>query len=213
MLELAFQQTAKPMRILCLGAHGDDLEIGCGGAIMRFLDEQEVIVHWVVFGCSAQRGEEARCSAESLLEKAVKQEIEIRGFRDSFFPYRGDQVKESFEELKKRFSPDLIFTHTRSDLHQDHRVINELTWNTFRDHLILEYEIPKYDADLGSPNVFIRLNEEVCRRKVEHILRFFQTQKRKHWFDEETFRGLMRLRGVEAGIRYAEAFYCRKMLI
>lgn len=213
MLELTLRRSVEPLRVLCLGAHGDDLEIGCGGAILRILDEQEVTVRWVVFSGSDQRGEEARLSAESLLEKAVEREIEIRGFRDGFFPYQGGQIKEFFEELKVRFSPDLILTHARSDLHQDHRLINGLTWNTFRDHLILEYEIPKYDGDLGSPNVFVRLDEDVCQMKVEHILRFFQTQNGKPWFDGETFRGLMRLRGMEAGIRYAEAFYCRKMMI
>jgi LmbE family N-acetylglucosaminyl deacetylase len=213
MLELSFRKTAAPLKILCLGAHADDIEIGCGGTIFRFLGEHKIIVHWVVFCCPSQREKEARNSAESLLKKAVKRAIEIREFRDGFFPYQGDQIKEFFEELKGKLSPDLIFTHARSDLHQDHRIINELTWNTFRDHIILEYEIPKYDGDLGSPNVFIRLNEETCKRKIEHVLRFFQTQSGKHWFDEETFRALMRLRGVEAGTRYAEAFYCRKFLI
>lgn len=213
MINLVFRKLQEPLRILCLGAHSDDLEIGCGGSVLKLLQDQEAIVYWTVFSCTDKRKEEAVCSAADLLQRAKSHKVVIRTFRDGFFPYRGEEVKVAFEELKSQFSPDLIFTHARNDLHQDHRLVNELTWNTFRDHLILEYEIPKYDADLGAPNVFVELGEDICRSKIDHILKYFQTQLEKRWFDEETFRGLMRLRGVESGTRYAEAFYCRKIII
>lgn len=202
-----------PLSILCLGAHSDDLEIGCGGTLLRLLAEREAVVRWIVLGCSGQRSAEAKQSAESLLDAAREKRIEIRGFRDGFFPYQGGEIKEAFEELKGQVSPDLIFTHTRADLHQDHRLVNELTWNTFRNHLILEYEILKYDGDLGSPNLFVPLDDAVVETKIRHLMEFFSTQRDKHWFDAETFRGLLRLRGVEAGVRYAEAFHCRKVVL
>ncbi len=212
-LELRLTKTPGPLSILCLGAHSDDLEIGCGGTLLRLLAEQEAVVRWVVLGCSGRRSGEARQSAESLLAAAREKRVEICGFRDGFFPYVGGEIKEAFEKLKGHVSPDLIFTHTRNDLHQDHRLVNELTWNTFRDHLILEYEVPKYDGDLGSPNLFVGLDDAVVEKKVRHLMEFFATQREKRWFDEETFRGLLRLRGVEAGVRYAEAFYSRKILL
>jgi LmbE family N-acetylglucosaminyl deacetylase len=212
MLHLDFRLPANSdkLNILCLGAHSDDVEIGCGGTILRLLAEREAVVWWVVFGCSGPRVVEAQESAESFLENASAKHIEIYGFRDAFFPYAGPEIKERFEALKQAISPDLIFTHARHDLHQDHRLLNELTWNTFRGNLILEYEIPKYDADLGSPNLFVRLEPETVEKKLQRLTRFFATQRDKRWFDDETFRGLLRLRGVEAGVRYAEAFYCRK---
>ena len=213
MLQLKLSKPPRPLSILCLGAHSDDLEIGCGGTVLRLLAECEAVVRWVVLGCSGQRSEEAKQSAESLLEAARERQVEIKGFRDGFFPYLGGEIKEAFEELKGQGSPDLIFTHTRNDLHQDHRLVNELTWNTFRNHLILEYEVPKYDGDLGSPNLFVRLDGVVVEKKIRHLMEFFPTQRDKRWFDEETFRGLLRLRGVEAGVRYAEGFYCRKLAL
>lgn len=213
MLPLHLSPRPGSLQILCLGAHSDDLEIGCGGALLRLLAERDAAVRWVVLGCSGQRATEATRSAESLLAGAKQKKIETHSFRDGFFPYVGGEVKEIFEKVKGQFSPDLIFTHTRNDLHQDHRLINELTWNTFRDHLILEYEILKYDGDLGAPNLFVALDESVVEKKVRHLMEFFATQREKHWFDEETFRGLLRLRGVEAGVRYAEAFYGRKVAL
>jgi LmbE family N-acetylglucosaminyl deacetylase len=201
-----------PLQILCLGAHSDDLEIGCGGTVLRFLAERIAVVHWVVLGCSGERSIEAQRSAESLLAGAKQKQVEIHRFRDGFFPYVGLEIKEAFEKLKDQVSPDLIFTHTRADLHQDHRLVNELTWNTFREHLILEYEIPKYDGDLGLPNLFVALDVGLVEKKIRHLLDFFATQRDKRWFDEETFRGLLRLRGVEAGVHYAEAFYARKVV-
>ena len=169
-------------------------------------------VRWVVFTAEGNRAREARTSAKALLQN-VRQKIVIKDFRGSFLPFQGAEVKSYFESLKKSFEPDLIFTHHRDDRHQDHRVLSDLAWNTFRDHLILEYEIPKYDGDLGSPNVFVPLSESLSKKKAAHICRFFQTQTNKHWFAEETFLALMRLRGVECATTYAEAFYCRKLVL
>jgi LmbE family N-acetylglucosaminyl deacetylase len=200
--------------ILCLGAHSDDIEIGCGGTILRFLEAHpSTRVHWVVFSANAVRRREALRSAGLFLGGARTKNVAIRSHRDGFFPYRGAKIKDEFERIKRIVDPDLIFTHYRSDLHQDHRLINELTWNTFRDHLILEYEIPKYDGDLGSPNFFVELKESVCRTKLSYLRTAFGSQRKKHWFTEEAFSALMRLRGVEArsSTRFAEAFYARKV--
>src|SRR5579872_893099 len=202
--------------VLCLGAHSDDIEIGCGGTILKLAEEHEdLTVWWVVFTGGGQRRAEARASAQLFLKKAVRSKVIIKQFRDGFFPFEGDAIKKLFEKLKGQVRPDLVFTHYRDDRHQDHRIISDLTWNTFRDHLILEYEIPKYDGDLGIPNVFMRLEEEICRKKAEYICRFFQTQANKHWFSADTFLGLMRLRGVECASRtkYAEAFHGRKLVL
>lgn len=203
-----------PLHILCLGAHSDDIEIGCGGTILRLLQEYpQARVCWVVFSGSEERAKEARRSAECFLAACAEREIMVKEFADGFFPYIGAEIKRTFEELKRKLSPDLIFTHTRQDLHQDHRLINELTWNTFRDHLILEYEIPKYDGDLGAPNVFVHLDEEICRHKTRSLMEHFATQANKDWFTGDTFLSLMRLRGLESRSpsRYAEAFYARKI--
>ena len=202
-----------PLRILCLGSHSDDLEIGCGGTLLKLIEShRNVRVHWVVFSGTGQRAIEARASAMKFLEGAADKEVEVQAFRDGFFPYVGYEIKQFFEGLKLRCSPDLIFTHYRDDRHQDHRLISDLTWNTYRHHLILEYEIPKYDGDLGSPNCFVPLDEATCRRKVQSITDVFQTQQDRRWFTEETFLSLLRLRGIESGASsgYAEAFFCRK---
>jgi LmbE family N-acetylglucosaminyl deacetylase len=213
-------QLAKPagsvLQILCLGSHCDDIEIGCGGTILRLLQEHKnAVVHWVVFSSTPKRADEARRCATEFLEEAVKKEIVIKEFRDGFLPYTGHEVKAFFEELKARVSPDLIFTHYRNDLHQDHRLVCELTWNTWRDHLILEYEIPKYDGDFGNPNFFVELDESLCQRKTRSIFEHFGTQQEKHWFSEETLQAVMRLRGMEcrSGTKYAEAFYSRKVVL
>ena len=201
--------------VLCLGAHADDVEIGCGGTILTLLEtEPPLTVTWVVFSAEGGRAREARQSAERFLAEAAKREVMIHSFRDGFFPYSGEQLKEAFEELKARVSPDLVFTHYRHDLHQDHRLIADLTWNTFRDHLILEYEIPKYDGDLGTPNVFVPLEEAICQRKIDTILTSFESQGNKRWFSEDLFRALLRLRGMECNApgTYAEAFYGRKLV-
>jgi len=205
-----------PLAVLCLGAHADDIEIGCGGTLLRLVSERRrVHVHWVVFSGDPRRASEARNSAARLMRGAAKLEIEIADFRDGFFPFEGAAIKERFESLKSRIDPDLIFTHRGDDAHQDHRAVSELTWNTFRDYCILEYEIPKYDGDLGRPNVFVPLDAATRRRKVRHLMAAFPTQRRKRWFTAETFEGLMRLRGVECAARegYAEAFHARKLLV
>ena len=202
-------------RVLCLGAHSDDIEIGCGGTILRLLEQQKnTVVRWVVFSSSPARAEEARQSADAFLSKAASREIVVKKFRDGFFPYTGGEVKDFFETLKP-FAPDVIFTHYRNDLHQDHRMLCELTWNTFRDHMVLEYEIPKFDGDLGSPNFFVELDDATCHRKAQYLMENFKTQRDKHWFSEETFRAILRVRGVEcrASTGYAEAFYARKIVL
>ena len=203
-----------PRRVLALGSHSDDIEIGCGATILALTRAQpELEVKWVVLGAQGVREQEARASAGAFLRSAGKSDVVVQGFRDGFFPYVGGEVKDVFEELKASPEPDIIFTHTRHDLHQDHRLVCELTWNTWRDHLILEYEIPKYDGDLGVPNVFVPASEDLAREKVGLLLEFFGTQRAKHWFDEELFIGLMRVRGMESRSPsgYAEAFTCRKL--
>jgi LmbE family N-acetylglucosaminyl deacetylase len=203
-------------QVLCLGAHADDIEIGCAGAILLLAQSATPPAFtWVVFSSDAVREEEALRSAQSLLRGTPAPRIRIEQFRDGFLPYDGARVKDVFEALKATTSPDLVLTHHRNDLHQDHRLIAELTWNTFRDHWILEYEVPKYDGDLGAPNVFVPLSEPLCARKIEAILRGFPSQNGKRWFTEDVFRGLSRLRGVEcnASSGYAEAFFCRKLVI
>jgi LmbE family N-acetylglucosaminyl deacetylase len=201
--------------VLAIGAHADDIEIGCGGTILQLTDAHpELDVTWVVLSAEAERAEEVRRSASDFLN-AASQRVVVADFRDSFFPYIGPEIKEFFELLKLDVSPDVVFTHYRSDLHQDHRLVSELTWNTFRDHLILEYEIPKYDGDFGSPNVFVHLTESVARRKIENLLLHFGSQRDKHWFTEDLFLSTLRLRGIESNspTRYAEAFYGRKLVL
>jgi LmbE family N-acetylglucosaminyl deacetylase len=209
MLKLSLE---KAKRLLFLGAHSDDIEIGCGGTVLSLTgSDPKLEICWVVFNADNIRGREARTSAQHFLKDAGRSKIVLKHFKNSFFPAQQESIKKYFETLKRSFKPDIIFTHYREDRHQDHRVLSDLTWNTFRDHFILEYEIPKYDGDLGSPNLFVPLDESVCRRKVESLCQVFQSQKKKHWFSEDTFLALARLRGVECASRYAEAFYCRKM--
>lgn len=203
----------RALHVLCLGAHSDDIEIGCGGAILKLIEKYpNLSVCWIVFSANQERAVEATASARAFLKPVQDKRIVVQDFKDGFFPYMGAQIKAYFETLKREVSPDLIFTHYRHDLHQDHRLLCELTWNTFRDHLILEYEIPKYDGDLGVPNFFVHLDQTTCRRKTRLILEHFKTQLNQHWFTEETFLALLRLRGVESNApgNYAEAFYCRK---
>ena len=202
--------------ILCLGAHSDDIEIGCGGTILKLLAEHpDVDVHWVVLGAKEERAEEAVRSAESFLRNAGHKNVVVRGFRDSFFPAEWPSIKTFFHELSDSVSPDIIFTHRRDDAHQDHRVVSELTWCAFRNHLILEYEIPKYEGDLGTPNIFVPLSETDCRCKVQAITDSFDTQSEKRWFTDDTFWSLLRIRGLESNSpsRFSEAFHCRKLII
>ena len=199
-------------RLLCLGAHSDDIEIGCGATIRKLTRERPgLTVWWVVFTAEGERQAEAKKSARAFLRDADKSHVIIKQFRNGYFPYEGARIKDFFESLKSRVKPDLVFTHFRNDCHQDHRLVSDLTWNTFRDHLILEYEIPKYDGDLASPNFFVQFNEQLAKEKADSLCRYFRTQSNKHWFDGETFRALMRLRGMECCAEYAEAFYVRKL--
>lgn len=201
--------------ILCLGAHSDDIEIGCGGTLLTLLAQQPSLeVHWVVFSATGDRATEAKSSADALLKSAAKKNITLHQFRDTCFPFAGLELKESFIRLQREVQPDLIFTHRREDLHQDHRLIAELTWNAFRNHTILEYEIPKYEGDLGAPNFFVPLAENSARQKIDHLLAHFPTQREKPWFTAGTFEALLRLRAVECNAKsgFAEAFHGRKIV-
>lgn len=219
MPSLTFEPTTKsgdPLRILCLGAHADDIEIGCGGTVLHLLETYTVAqVDWVVFASNENRHAEARRAAEALLGDAGRADVEILDFEDGFLPYQGEAVKRYFEELKGRCAPDLILTHFEADRHQDHRLVNQLTWNTFRDHAILEYEVPKFDGDLGNPSVFVPLSRETLDRKIEVLQTCYPSQETKRWFDPEVFRSLCRIRGMEchSPSGYAEAFYARKLVL
>jgi LmbE family N-acetylglucosaminyl deacetylase len=206
-----------PLKLLFLGAHCDDIEIGCGGTVLQLASRHPKLdVTWVVFSSTDQREQEARAGASLFLEQATGQKhLIIRDFRDGFFPYQGPEIKEFFEDLKKELDPDLIFTHYRGDRHQDHRTISDLTWNTWRGQLILEYEIPKYDGDLGTPNFFVPLEKDICARKARYICNAFQSEGKKAWMTEDIFIAVLRLRGVECAApeKHAEAFHCRKLVL
>ena len=202
-----------PRNVLVIGCHPDDIEIGCGGTILALTrSHRDLAITWVVLSASGLRADEGRASASDFLAEAGSTDVRLHVFRDGFLSYDGAVVKEVFESLKS-VEPDLILTHARFDLHQDHRFACELTWNTFRDHLILEYEIPKYDGDLGTPNVFVPLEKSLVDEKVRLLSAHYPSQSQKHWFDEELFRGLMRLRGMESATGYAEGFTCRKLTL
>jgi LmbE family N-acetylglucosaminyl deacetylase len=214
-LFLGRREEAAPLKVLALGAHSDDIEIGAGATLLKLIAEGRVAsICWVVLSGNERRAEEARASAEAMLVDAPEKEILQPGFRDGFFPYDGAQIKEFYESLKP-FEPDVIFTHQRNDLHQDHRMACQLALNTFRNHMILEYEIPKYDGDMGAPNLFVGVEEEHKNRKVEILLTHFESQFAQRWFKEDLFSGLMRLRGMECNSpsTYAEAFYSRKAVL
>jgi len=203
-------------RVLCIGAHCDDIEIGCGGSMLKWLaSSTDIHVDWLVLSGSEVRDREALTSAAIFLRDAASSEIIIKSFRNGFFPAVLADLKMYFEDIKQRPAPDLILTHYRHDLHQDHRVVNELTWNTFRNHLILEYEIPKYDGDLGQPNVYVEIDQPTADAKITALMDSFASERDKNWFDERTFHAMLRLRGVECqsvgGL--AEAFHGRKILI
>ena len=207
---------ASPARALLIGAHPDDIEIGCGGTILKLIEEGAISeIRWVVLSGEGERVQEARRSADALLEGVPDSEVVVCDFPDGFFPYEGKTIKDFFEGLKADFSPDVVFTHQRADLHQDHRVCCELTWNTFRDHLILEYEVPKYDGDMSAPNTFVPLPERLSQRKINHLMDHFASQQSKRWFREDLFTGLLRLRGMECNSpsAHAEAFFCRKAVL
>ena len=202
------------LSVLCLGAHSDDIEIGVGATLLSWLDQGiRLDVHWCVLSGAGEREQEARASATDFLAEAASREIEVMSFRDGFFPEQGEQIKVWFEALKDRVHPDVIFTHREDDAHQDHRQLSRLAWNTFRDHLILEYEIPKWDGDMARPNFYMPVSASAVQRKIDLLISHFGSQRSKQWFDAETFRGLARLRGMEcrAQERYAEAFIARKL--
>jgi LmbE family N-acetylglucosaminyl deacetylase len=203
-------------RVLCLGAHSDDIEIGCGGSVLQLVAAHPGLeVHWVVFSADARRAAEARASASAFLAGAGAAHVVVHGFRDGYFPTVGDAIKDEFEATRRLIAPDLVFTHCSHDLHQDHRLLNQLTYNTFRDHLVLEYEIPKWDGDLRTPNVYIPLDAAAANQKVALLLRHFPSQAQRDWFTADTFQALMRIRGLEsrAPAGKAEGFYCRKLLL
>jgi LmbE family N-acetylglucosaminyl deacetylase len=202
--------------LLCIGAHCDDIEIGCGGAVLSLIARNPGLsVTWLVFTSDDVRAAEARASADRFLSGADASTVEIQEFRERYLPHVAIDVKERFDRLGTEIDPDLILTHHSADLHQDHRVLSELTYNTFRDHLILEYEIPKYDGDLGRPNVFVHLDAGVCEQKIEMLLEEFPSQRDKHWFTAETFRAILTIRGLEsrAPSGFAEGFHCRKLVL
>jgi len=202
-------------RILCVGAHSDDIEIGCGGTLLKLTEENPRLeVLWVVFSAESSRAAEARNSARDFLRRSPRSRIVVKDFRGSFFPFQGDKIKEFFETLKP-FRPDLVFTHYREDRHQDHRLLSDLAWNTFRSHVILEYEIPKYDGDVGQPSFFVPVPERLLRRKSQLLLKHFSTQSGRHWFTPDLFMALPRLRGMECDspTKFAEAFHVRKLLM
>ncbi len=212
MLKMRFGEVRS---VLCIGCHADDIEIGCGGTVLRLLAEQPGLhVHWVVLSAEGARMQEAVESAEKFLGEAASRQVTVKEFRDSFFPYSGEKIKEYLHELAQDISPDLIFTHCRNDDHQDHRLVAKLTRCVFRDQMILEYEIPKYDGDLGRPGLFVPLDEPMCRQKVETITGTFVTQHDKPWFSADTFWSVLRIRGLEcnSSSRYAEAFHCPKII-
>jgi LmbE family N-acetylglucosaminyl deacetylase len=202
--------------ILCLGAHADDIEIGVGGTLLLWIaQKRQLDITWCVLSGVGAREDEARRSACDFLHGAASSRVEVMQFRDGFFPSQGDEIKKWFECLKKWIDPDVIFTHRLNDAHQDHREVSRLTWNTFRDHMVIEYEIPKWDGDLGQSNLYVPLSAEILARKTSLLMTHFGSQRSKHWFDEETFRSLARLRGMEcrAPERYAEGHFARKLIL
>jgi LmbE family N-acetylglucosaminyl deacetylase len=201
-------------KILCLGAHPDDIEIGCGGTILRIIGEtSDAEFRWIVLSGNQKRRQEALKSANQFLKEAKTKNVTVEDFRDSYFPFIGAQIKDYFEKLKSEFSPDIIFTHYSHDAHQDHQLVSNLTWNTYRNHLILEYEVPKYDGDFGNPNLYVPITKLQVTQKTNTVCEIFKSQQEKQWFDRETFRSILRLRGAECAspTAFAEGFYCRKL--
>lgn len=216
MLGLELGRTARPLTILCLGAHSDDIEIGCGGTVLRLLAEHPgATVHWVVFSAADQRDEEARASAADFTAAAGAVHVATHAFRDGFFPDAWAAVKAVFEQLKQAVVPDLVLTHRTADAHQDHRVVGELTWNTFRDHFVAEYEIPKYEGDLGAPNLYVPLTAATAARKVDLLMQHFASQRSRRWFRPETFRAVLALRAIECNAPdgAAEGLYAPKLVL
>ena len=216
MLRVNFNNGSSGLKLLMLGAHCDDIEIGCGGTLLKLAERYKIAhLYWVVFASNEVRKKEAHASAEAFTSSISERTIQVFDYKDGFLPAVWSEVKKEFEKLKDETKPDIIFTHYRNDLHQDHRVVNELTWNTFRNHTILEYEIPKYDGDLGKPNFYVTLDTQQVQKKNGLILDHFKSQQKKHWLDDTLLSAMMRIRGVEcaADLGYAEAFHNRKMIL
>jgi len=216
MINLKLKKTSESLTILALGAHCDDIEIGCGGTILSIINNNaNVNITWIVFTSNEKRKVEASIGAKLFTKNVKKLDLKIYDFRDGFLPYHGEELKEIFEEIKKNIDPDLIFTHYRHDLHQDHRLVSELTWNTFRNQFILEYEIPKWDGDLGAPNSFVHLEESIASQKIKYLQQTYNSQQTRAWFTDDLFWSIMRIRGMESNSpsRIAEAFYTRKSVL
>jgi len=216
MQALSLAKPGQRLKVLCLGAHSDDIEIGVGGTLLGLIAAGvELDVHWCVLSAIGPRRAEALAGAAAILDGAASRNVECAEFRDGYFPYQGEALKAWIQDLSRRTNPDVVFTHRGDDAHQDHREVSRLTWNAFRNQLILEYEIPKWDGDLGQPNFYIPLPDRIMTRKIEILEHCFGTQRSKDWFDADTFRGLARIRGMECRSpqRFAEAFHARKLLL
>ena len=217
MSKLTFEPVVEGgLNVLCLGAHCDDIEIGCGASLLKLIEQKKIhSIRWIVFASNPLRKAEAIKSAEAFLEGVENAQIEVLEYRDAFLKFSALEIKEHFESVKRSFEPHMVFTHYRNDRHQDHSLLSDLAWNTFRSHTILEYEIPKYDGDLGQPNCFFHISEALAEKKANILLECFESQREKHWFDKETFLSLMRIRGMESAsmTRYAEAFHLRKFIL
>ena len=216
MISLIPYKQERPLSILAMGAHCDDIEIGCGGTLLTLArNNPDIHITWIVFSSTEKRKLEATEAANLYCRNAGSLEIRILDFKDGFLPYHGENLKNTFESIKAEIDPDIVFTHYRHDLHQDHRLVSELTWNTFRNHLILEYEIPKWDGDLGTPDMFVHLEETTGLTKIEYLQQAYNSQKSKTWFTDDLFWSIMRIRGMESsspsGI--AEGFYSRKSVL
>jgi LmbE family N-acetylglucosaminyl deacetylase len=205
----------RPLHVLCLGAHCDDIEIGCGGTILALARAHpHLVVDWIVLSADDERAREAERSADAFLSGVATRRLAVERFRDGYLPYHAERVKDYFEQLKTRVDPDVVFTPYRDDWHQDHRTVSELTWSTFRDHVILEYETPKYDPEPdGAPNFLVPLDDELAEAKVRHLLEAYPSQASKPWFTRDVFLGVLRLRGIQARVRFAEAFHARKIVL
>lgn len=213
MMPLSLGPDRRRLRVLCLGAHSDDIEIGCAGTLLRWLAEYEAVeVTWAVLCAAGNRANEARDSAVELLAGAASWRIVLGDFEDAHLPADFSRSKTFMRDLQQHGAHDVVLTHRLEDAHQDHRLVAELTWQTWRDHLILEYEIAKYEGDLGRPNVFVPLPPDIAARKVAHLLKHFGSQLSKDWFRSEALSALMLLRGIEcrAESGWAEAFHLRK---
>jgi LmbE family N-acetylglucosaminyl deacetylase len=215
LLTLGLGASSAPLDVVCIGAHADDIEIGCAATLLQLAGSRPLTCHWIVLTADEERGIEARSSAAALLGGVAELDVRVASFPESYFPYVGRELKDFVQALARDLQPDVVLTHQRDDLHQDHRLTSELCWNAFRDHLVLEYEIPKYDGDLGRPNVYVAIEPEIRDRKIEHLMSMFPSQAGRDWYHAETFTALLRLRGVESHspTGYAEAFYGRKLLL